>query len=237
MSAAALALCLVLGGLRLVGAAGARHAASAIQTPPDGRASFDAASPSAPRAFHVATPWRDIVVLPFAIAESRGAASPQSAQACPQTAVNGEMGKGYDPARARRLSDTLLQDLRKDFSSKFPVEDETRPDSLPAAAMVVSGCITQIDSGNAAERLVGLNLGASHLAAHVRILIRTPIGFAPSDEFDVEAKGGSLLPPMRPMGLVLRGAKELGDPMSADARKLARQITKRVYTLGRPGRG
>ena len=48
------------------------------------------------------------------------------------------------------------------------------------------------------------------------------------DEFDVQAKGGKALPPIGPIGLAAHAASERHETLSADAKKLADQILKRV---------
>jgi hypothetical protein len=82
--------------------------------------------------------------------------------------------------------------------------------------------------GNAVERLAGLGLGASHVWAHVRLFSVSASGPVPIDEFDLSAKGSSLLPPMGPMSLGLNAVKEKRETLQADAKRLADDILKRL---------
>ena len=73
-----------------------------------------------------------------------------------------------------------------------------------------------------------MNLGTSYLGAHVRLLSETRAGLVPLDEFDVQTKGGKVLPPIGLVGLAAHAASEPRETLSADAKKLAAQIVKRV---------
>lgn len=48
------------------------------------------------------------------------------------------------------------------------------------------------------------------------------------DAFDIEVKGGNLLPPVGPIGLALHAARDSHQTLSADARKVADRILKRL---------
>src|SRR5258707_3791685 len=89
--------------------------------------------------------------------------------------------------------------------------------TIPIGSLVISGCITRADAGNAAGRMVGMNLGTSYLAAHVRILSEMRSGLVGLDEFDVQAKGGKVLPPIGPIRLAAHAASERRETLSADA--------------------
>ena len=114
------------------------------------------------------------------------------------------------------------------LSKKMSVTLQPDLQTIPLGSLVISGCITRADGGNAAERLVGMNLGTSYLGAHVWLLSETRSGLVPLDEFDVQKKGGKVLPPIGPIGLAAHAASERKETLSADAKKLADQILKRV---------
>jgi hypothetical protein len=46
-----------------------------------------------------------------------------------------------------------------------------------------------------------MNLGASRLGAHVALLSKSKTGFTPIGSFDLQVKGGALLPLLGPLGL------------------------------------
>lgn len=102
------------------------------------------------------------------------------------------------------------------------------PKDIPVAALVISGCITKANGGNSAERLIGLNLGASHLGVHVVVLSRTKDGWDPKDTFDIQVKGGDILPPLGPIGLGVHAARDTRQTLSADAKQLADKVLKQL---------
>ena len=73
-----------------------------------------------------------------------------------------------------------------------------------------------------------MNVGASYLGVHVVALSRTKDGWDPVDTFDMQVKGGDLLPPLGPAGLAVHAARDRRQTLSADARKLADQILKEL---------
>jgi hypothetical protein len=101
---------------------------------------------------------------------------------------------------------------------------DSGPESLPNGALVIMGCLTKTDGGNAAERMIGFGLGASHLNAHVKFLTKTDGGLELVHEFNAKATGRNLLPPTSPVGLAVRGATSFRKTLGADAGKLAGQI-------------
>jgi hypothetical protein len=174
-----------------------------------------------------------VVVVRFAAA-SQSVAEPStlSSQACPRTNSSGVATDNATATPALRvdpqLLDAISEHLLKKFSKKTLALVEADAQSVPMGALIVSGCVTRADAGNAAERIVGMNLGASYLGAHVRIFSKAESGLMPVDEFDVQAKGGQLLPPLGPIGLATRAASAYRDALSADAEKLANQIWKKL---------
>ena len=168
------------------------------------------------------------VVIRFAVpSQTFGDPKSPSTQACPGMSTDASSATTplhVDP----KVLDAITEELQKKLSKKMSVMLQPDPNAIPTGSLVISGCITRADAGNAAERLVGMNLGTSYLAAHVRILSETRSGLVPLDEFDVKTKGGKVLPPIGPIGLAAHAASERKETLSADAKKLADQILKRV---------
>jgi hypothetical protein len=73
-----------------------------------------------------------------------------------------------------------------------------------------------------------MNIGASRIEAHVIVLSKTKAGFTTVDSFDIQVKGGDPLPPLGPVGLAIHAAREPGQTLSADAKKLADQLLKKL---------
>lgn len=73
-----------------------------------------------------------------------------------------------------------------------------------------------------------MNLGTSHLDAHVKILSKAETGFLPVAEFDIQAKGGKILPPLGPIGLAAHAAAERRETLTADGKKLADALLKKL---------
>ena len=176
---------------------------------------------------------RTAVVLRFAV-ESQPAAdtSALSAQACPQpspaavstTTVTPSESVTVDP----KILYTISEEMRTKLSKKMSVMVNPDPGSIPVGALVISGCITKANGGNAASRLIGMNVGASHLGVHVVALSRTKDGWNPIDTFDLQVKGGDVLPPLGAAGLAVHAAKDSHQTLSADAKKLADQTVKKL---------
>jgi uncharacterized protein DUF4410 len=131
--------------------------------------------------------------------------------------------KPVDP----RLVETINKELTHKLSKKLPVTIAPADAAISPGTLVFSGCLTTINGGNAAERMVGFRLGSSHLSAHVRVMLQTKTALAPLQEFDVSVEAGNLLPPLGPAGVVIHGAKETRQTLNADAKKLADQILKK----------
>jgi hypothetical protein len=73
-----------------------------------------------------------------------------------------------------------------------------------------------------------MNVGASRLNVHVVALSRTKDGWSPVDTFDIQVKGGNILPPVGPAGLAVNAARDTRLGLSADAKKLAGRISKKL---------
>ena len=187
----------------------------------------------------VASRPRSAVVMRFAVA-SQPQEGPKtlSELTCPldsrgePSAEIGSSSNNADPSSVLKvdpkIQDEISTELVKRLSKKMSVTANSESTAIPVGSLVISGCITKANGGHAVERLVGLNLGASHLEAHVKVVLKTEDGFVPVDEFDVESKGRMLLPPIGPIGLATDVAAEPRETLSADARKLADKLSKKL---------
>ncbi len=157
-------------------------------------------------------------------------ATPLSLQACrdnAQSAADGTAAQNnlaVDPLILDAISDELQQKLSK----KMSVMVDPDPNTVPVGALTINGCVFQAEKGNKAERMIGFGLGASQLEAHVVLLSKTETGFTPVDSFDVQVKGRAILPPAGPAGVAVHAAKEFRETLTADAKKLADQIVKKL---------
>lgn len=167
------------------------------------------------------------------------AARTLSSQACPAWNVNSpspeaaapQASGAVDPKALPAVSkalDTISDQLQSKLSKKMAVPIDPNPQAIPVGSMIISGCILKADKGNAVGRMVGMNLGASHLSAHVVVLSKTQAGLHPVDNFDVQVKGGAVLPPLGPIELAAHAAREPLETLSAGARKLANQVLKKL---------
>lgn len=127
-----------------------------------------------------------------------------------------------------KILDEISGEMQKRLSKKMAVMVNPDPTAIPVGALVISGCITKANAGNAASRLIGMNVGASHLGVHVVALTRTKNGWSPMDTFDIQVKGGDVLPPLGPAGLAVHAAKDPQQTLSVDAKKLADHILKKL---------
>lgn len=184
-----------------------------------------------PRSDNQSLPQRQTaVVLRFAVeAQPVTDAALLSAKACPETgsgtaSPDTTSSTPIDP----RILDNISEEMEKKLSKKMSVMVNPDPNAIPVGALVISGCITRANAGNAAARLAGMNLGASHLGAHIVALSRTADGWATMDTFDVKVKGGNLLPPPGPIGLAAYAAKDTRQGLSTEAKKLANKVVKRL---------
>lgn len=148
---------------------------------------------------------RTAVVLRFAV-ESQPVTdtSALSARACSQTggaaASAGTALPTANPTVDPKILDAISDELQKKLSKKMAVMVNPAPRDIPVGALVISGCITKANGGNATARLVGMDVGASHIGVHVVALSRTNDGWNPVDTFDLQVKGGDILPPLGPVG-------------------------------------
>jgi len=173
---------------------------------------------------------RTAVVLRFAVeTQPVTDSSALSIQACPETSAPAatptpSTSVTVDP----KILDEISGEMQKRLLKKMSVMVNPDPTAIPVGALVISGCITKADGGNAASRLIGMNVGASHLGVHVVALTRTKDGWNPMDSFEIQVKGGDLLPPIGPIGLAVHAARDTQQTLAADAKKLADHILKKL---------
>jgi hypothetical protein len=127
-----------------------------------------------------------------------------------------------------KVLDAISDELLKKLSKKMSVIADPDQSAIPVGALVISGCITRAKGGNAATRLIGMNVGASHLNVHVVALSKTKDGWSPVDSFDIQVKGGDVLPPLGPAGMAVHVARDTQQSLSADAKKVADHILKKL---------
>ena len=179
------------------------------------------------------SPDRSAVILRFAVAsDPHPDFATLPAQACLQSTPVPRTGSDstarVDLKVDPQILDAIANELQTRLSKKMPVTMDTDPKTIPLGALVISGCITRADPGDAKGRLIGMGLGMSHLEAHVKILSKREAGFVPVDEFDVQAQGGKVLPPLGPIGLAAHAVAEPHETLSADAVKLADALLKKL---------
>ena len=164
---------------------------------------------------------RTVAIYRFAVqSDSTTGNRPQALQACPSTSDSVDA----DP----EVLDKISSELQKRFSKRMSVMVDPNPGEVPSGALVLSGCIFKAEKGSVAGRMIGMNMGTSRLSAHVVVLSKNDTGFANIRSFDLQVKGGSALPPLGPAGLAVRASRQSTQTLSADAKKLADQIAKKL---------
>jgi hypothetical protein len=161
------------------------------------------------------------LILPFAVANNAAATPGASGDACPKTPDN-----NLADSNAQKLIDTISAELQKKLAKKMDARIGQPGDELAPGTLVLAGCLTTIDPGNAAKRMAGMNLGASHIAAHVVVQLKTEDALVAVKEFDATAKGSRALPPLSVVGVATHAAAERRETLSADAKRLADEILK-----------
>ena len=127
-----------------------------------------------------------------------------------------------------KILSSITDELHEKLSKKMSVMVDAEPIGISIGSIVITGCITRIDAGNGVKRIAGMNLGASRIGARVVVLSKTQTGFNAVDSFDIQVKGGDPLPPIGPIGLAIHAAREPGQTLPADGKKLADQILKKL---------
>jgi hypothetical protein len=118
--------------------------------------------------------------------------------------------------------------LQKRLAKKMTARVGAPSDPATAGTLILAGCFIRVDPGNAAKRMAGMNMGTSHLGAHVIAKIKTADGVVVYKEFDAVAKGGKILPPIGPVGVATHAAAERRETLSADAKRLADDIVSQL---------
>ena len=172
-----------------------------------------------------------VVVLPFA---TLGAQSPNpgdlSGTAC--IAPQGSpvpTAEAIDATVRSGLPAQLTTALSREVNDGGPTVYHNLQDA-PAGSLIIAGCIVRADPGDSAKRLIGVGLGASVLAVHVRVYRGGGAHLERIGEFDSQVEGENKLPPIGPVGLAVHGIRGLKLTLAGDADKLAKLIAKRVLT-------
>jgi len=163
------------------------------------------------------------LILPFAVANNAAATPGASGNACPKTS---DPNNHLADSNSQKLIDTISAELQKKLAKKMDARIGQPADELATGTLVLAGCLTTIDPGNAVKRMAGMNLGASHLAAHVVVQLKTEDALVAVKEFDATAKGSRALPPLSVVGVATHAAAERKETLNADARRLADEILK-----------
>jgi Domain of unknown function (DUF4410) len=164
---------------------------------------------------------KQALILPFAVANNAAATPGASGDACPKTP-----GNNLADTDSQKLIDTISAELQKKLAKKMEARVSQPGDEPVNGTLVLAGCLTTIDPGNAAERMAGMNLGASQLAAHVVVQLKTEDALVAVREFDATAKGSKALPPLGMVGVATHAAAERRETLNADAKRLADEILK-----------
>lgn len=163
-----------------------------------------------------------VAVLRFAVQSPLTANSATlSSKACTDPAAVPDMFT-VDPELLDNISNELQIALSK---KKMSVLVDPDPYAIPVDSLVISGCIFQAQQGNQAKRMAGLGWGASRLGASVIVFSKKEKGFVPVDAFEVKVKGRFLTPPT---AVAAHAARARTETLSADAKKLAARITKKL---------
>jgi hypothetical protein len=166
---------------------------------------------------------KQALILPFAVANNAAATPGASGDACPKTPNPNNNLADTNP---QKLIDAISAELQKKLAKKMETRIGQPADELATGTLVLAGCLTTIDPGNPAKRMAGMNLGASHLAAHVVVQLKTEDALVAVKEFDATAKGAMTLPPLGVVGVATHAAAERRETLNADAKRLADQILK-----------
>lgn len=166
---------------------------------------------------------KQALILPFAVANNAASSPGPSGNACPKTLDPNDVMADTD---SQKLIDTISAELQKKLAKKMDARIGEPADEPAVGTLVFAGCLTTIDPGNAAKRMAGMNLGASHLAAHVVVQLKTEDALVVVKEFDATAKGSKTMPPLGAVGVATHAVAETRETLNADAKRLAHEILK-----------
>ncbi|HTZ60890.1 MAG TPA: DUF4410 domain-containing protein [Acidobacteriaceae bacterium] len=167
------------------------------------------------------------LILPFAVANNATATPGPSGDACPKPP---DPNNDLADTDTQKLIETISTELQKKLGKKMTARVGAPGDDTATGTLIVAGCLTTVDPGNAAKRMAGMNLGASHLGAHVVAKMKTADGLVLVKEFDATAKGSKVMPPIGPVGVATHAAAERRETLNADAKRLAGEIAKNLST-------
>jgi hypothetical protein len=174
-----------------------------------------------------------VVILPFSVLGHEGASAlPLPSNPCAASSDTSPPTQNEAQALNAALASGLPGKLTNTTAQQLGAQDRMnvykRLQDAPASALIVAGCVQRADPGNAAERVVGMNLGASVLAAHVQLYRRDQSQLQLVREFDVEVTGVNKLPPIGPVGLAVHGVRGMHETLGADVAKLSKKIAEQV---------
>lgn len=128
-----------------------------------------------------------------------------------------------------KLAAGVTKELRKKLAKKMTVVLARQADIPAAGSLVFTGCFVGADLSNAdGEGLAGIDSGASHLSARVRVFYVGRSGSVPVDEFDLAVRGPKKLADIGAIGLVFNAAIETLKMLQTDTNRLADDILKRL---------
>jgi hypothetical protein len=199
---------------------------------PPSRAQGQTATAQSPSSPDASSTTNTAAILRFGVEGSENHdVSSLSAKSCPVVVAptDGQSSTGAQPVQVDpAILDAISQKMNERLSKKMTVLVDPAESNIPVGAMVISGCITRANPGNAKARLVGMGVGSSMLSVHVIALRKTEDGFHPFDDFALEVKGGDKLPPLGPAGLAVHAARDRQQTLGADAGKIADKILKKI---------
>jgi hypothetical protein len=151
-----------------------------------------------------------------------------SQYAAPTDGTSAAKTKPLTEDEAVKFADSVNIELAKKLAKKMSVSFAQPTDKPAVGSLVFTGCFIGGEPGNAAKRLAGVGLGASHLSAHVRVFYVGGSGPVPVEEFDLAVKGSNKLPPLGAGGLAFNAVSDKGKGLQGDCKRLAGAILKRL---------
>ena len=167
------------------------------------------------------SPKPTLSISPFAIADGKPPADP-GRSACPVTPAE---IRNVTPEEQSGALAALTAELKQKLEKKGVVTPDENASHPAPGAIVLLGCLTRIDGGNASKRLIGAGMGSSLLKAHVQ-LVRMDAG-KPSvlEEFDEEFKGRNF---GVGTGMLINAMRTMRTSAAGDAANLAGKIADKI---------
>ena len=148
---------------------------------PASRAQGQTATAQSPSSPDASSTTNTAAILRFGVEGSENHdVSSLSAKSCPVVVAptDGQSSTGAQPVQVDpAILDAISQKMNERLSKKMTVLVDPAESNIPVGAMVISGCITRANPGNAKARLVGMGVGSSMLSVHVIALRKTEDGF------------------------------------------------------------